>query len=179
MNTRWCRFNIYLTLGLAWAAVCGCRTAAEARLPKMLSTLRLNIEVSRNSLKANEPVPIYRERPTMINVEVVPFITEQNVAEAKVIEVVGGYALRLKFDHAGMALLEDYTVANRGRHIAIFSQFGEKLSESRWLAAPLITSRISDGVLTFTPDATREECDDIALGLNNVAKEVQVFPEFK
>jgi hypothetical protein len=45
--------------------------------------------------------------------------------------------------------------------------------ESRWLAAPVIPRRISNGVLTFTPDASREEADLIAIGLNNVAKKVQ------
>jgi len=37
------------------------------------------------------------------------------------------------------------------------------------LAAPLIQRRISDGVLSFTPDATRADTDEIALGLNNEA----------
>ena len=47
------------------------------------------------------------------------------------------------------------------------------LAENRWLAAPVIPSRIGNGVLTFTPDASREEADQIVLGLNNVAKKVQ------
>ena len=29
---------------------------------------------------------------------------------------------------------------------------------------------MSDGLIQFTPDASREEADDIAIGLNNVAK---------
>jgi len=178
MNVRWCQLNLYLALALACAAVCGCKTGEVAKLSKQLATLRLHIEVARGSIKPNEPVPIYRERPIMVRVELAPFITEANVAQAKVVEVMGGYALRIKFDHTGLALLEDYTVSHNGRRIAVFSQFGDKLSEARWLAAPLITRRISDGVLTFTPDASREECEDIALGLNNVAKEVQVFPDF-
>ena len=35
--------------------------------------------------------------------------------------------------------------------MAIFSEFGERLKHSRWLAAPIIRRRISDGILTFTP----------------------------
>jgi hypothetical protein len=37
----------------------------------------------------------------------------------------------------------------------------------------MTNKRISDGVLVFTPDASREEADRIVLGLNNVAKEAQ------
>ena len=59
--------------------------------------------------------------------------------------------------------------------IAIFSQFGEEMKDYRWLAAPVINRRISDGVLVFTPDATREEAEEIALGLNNVAKKVHTW----
>ena len=38
----------------------------------------------------------------------------------------------------------------------------------RWIAALLITRRIADGLLTFTPDASREEADAMVLGWNNV-----------
>ena len=94
------------------------------------------------------------------------------------IDVVGGFALRIRFDHPGTALLEEYTAANHGRKIAVFSQFGEKIKDYRWLAAPIIARRITDGVFTFTPDATREEAEEIALGLNNVAKKVQKWTEW-
>ena len=48
-----------------------------------------------------------------------------------------------------------------------------KLNEGRWLAAPYIHNRTGDGVLLFTPDATRQEADNIAFGLNNVAKKIE------
>jgi preprotein translocase subunit SecD len=173
MNVRRSRLNIYLVLLLALAAVCGCKTSEETDPKKLLSTFRLHLEASRDGTKANEPVPIYREKPVMINVEKQPFLTEGNVAEAKVIDVVGGFALRIRFDHAGTGLFEEYTIANRGRRIAVFSQFGAQIKDFRWLAAPIIAHRITDGVFTFTPDASREECEEIAVGLNNVAKKTQ------
>ena len=40
---------------------------------------------------------------------------------------------------------------------------------TRWLAAPMITRPIENGVIAFTPDCTREEADIFVLGLNNVA----------
>jgi len=45
--------------------------------------------------------------------------------------------------------------------------------DGRWLAVPSITQRINDGVLTFTPDCSREEADELVAGLNVVAKKTQ------
>jgi hypothetical protein len=178
MNIRWHRLNIYLALGLALAAVCGCKLLGGSNPKEMVSTFRLHLETSRDGTKATEFVPIFREKPLMVNVEKEPFLTEANVAEATVIDVVGGFALRVKFDRPGTALLEQYTTANRGKKIAVFSQFGEKIKDNRWLAAPLIARRITDGVLTFTPDASRQECEEIALGLTHVAKKVQKWTDW-
>jgi preprotein translocase subunit SecD len=177
MMIRWERFNIYLlvTVAVAAAVVCGCQSTAKQKPAKLLSTLRLHLGAGRDVARASRPVPVYRQNPIMINVEKEPFLSEGNVAEAKVIDVVGGFALRIRFDGAGTALLEQCTTANRGRKIAVFSQFGEEIKDSRWLAAPVIARRITDGVFTFTPDATREEAEEIALGLNNVAKKVRIW----
>ena len=38
--------------------------------------------------------------------------------------------------------------------------------------APAVSKRISDGLFVFTPDASREEADEIVMGLNNVAKKM-------
>ena len=48
-----------------------------------------------------------------------------------------------------------------------------RFGELRWLAAPILQQRIRDGLLVFTPDATREEAERIVRGLKNVAKTVQ------
>jgi preprotein translocase subunit SecD len=101
------------------------------------------------------------------------FLTEAFVSEAKVISVMDGFSLTLQFDRRGSLLLEQYSAGNRGRHFAVRVRFGKNLDQTRWLAAPIIASRISNGVLTFTPDATREEADQIVLGLNNIAKKVR------
>ena len=119
---------------------------------------------------------ISRANPVMVNVQKSPFLTEASVKEAKVVEVIGGFALRLKFDRQGGWLLEQYSTANLGKHVAIFSEFAspsdEKLNQGRWLAAPRINQRITDGTLAFTPDATRAEAEQIVVGLNNVAKKL-------
>jgi hypothetical protein len=90
---------------------------------------------------------------------------------------VGGFALRLRFNRHGSWVLEQYSSGNPGKRFAIFSQFvtppGENLNEGRWIAAPRVKGRIADGTLIFTPDATREEAEQIVLGLSNIARELE------
>jgi preprotein translocase subunit SecD len=93
-----------------------------------------------------------------------------NVADAKVVTSQGVLAVVIQLERKGAWILENYTSANPGRHFAIYSQWGEKGTSVRWLAAPVISYRITDGALSFTPDATREECEEIVLGLRNVAR---------
>ena len=174
MMIRLARFNTYLLVATA-VTFCGCQSAAPKKSGKLLSTLRLHLEASRGSSNAGEPVPVYREQPVWVTVEKEPFLTEANVSGASVVDVVGGFALRVEFDHGGATRLETCTTANRGRKIAVFCQFGPEIKSYRWVAAPVISHRISDGVLIFTPDATREEAQEIALGLSNVSKKVHTW----
>jgi hypothetical protein len=175
MMIRSLRDNLYLALALALAlpALCGCRSP-EGRRKKVLSTFSLHLEVPRGPGSGSEAVPIYREHPILINVEKEPFVNETLVKSAKVIDIVGGFALSIQLDRQGAWLLEQYTTANRGRRFAVMSQWmtppEKKLNEGRWLAAPQIGTAITDGEFTFTPDATRDEAELIALGLNHVAK---------
>ncbi len=175
MKSHWHCFNIYLALALAVVAAAGCRTSGDPKPKKLLSTLRLHLEVSRDISDANQAVPIYREKPIMVKVEKAPFLTEAEVASARVVDALGGLELQVQFDRRGSLILEEYTTANRGRRVAVFSQFGEKIEAHRWLAAPFISRRITDGAFTFTPDASREEAEQIAAGLNNVARKVKTW----
>jgi preprotein translocase subunit SecD len=177
MKIHWRRFNLYLLVTLAVAAACGCRHTGVTRPGKLLSTLRFYLEAGRNESKDSESVPVYRAKPVWMSVNKNAFLTEGHVSTAEVVEVMGGFALRIKFDHRGTSLLEEYTTVHRGKRMAIFSQFGEHIKESRWLAAPIISRAISDGELTFTPDTTREEAEEIAIGLNNVSKQVHTWVE--
>jgi preprotein translocase subunit SecD len=177
MMIRWERFNTYLFAALAATMACGCQTGDAKQSKKIVSSLRLHLDAGSDRNKASESIPVYREKPVWLNVQKEPFLTEAHVAQASVVDEVGGYVLRIQFNQSGTGLLEEGTIKNRGRKMAIFSQFGEQMKDYRWLAAPLITHRISDGVLVFTPDATREEAEEIALGLNNVAKKLHTWVE--
>jgi len=165
MKSALARFNIYLLIALALTGA-GCKSGAFAK--KTASTLRLHIEVNRDGTERNMPIPIYRASPFYVNVETDPVLNEGHVTQAAVVEGLGSFEIRVEFDQKGTWLLEQYTTALRGKRLAVFSQFGE----ARWLAAPAMTDRISDGIFTFTPDATREEAERIVEGLNNVAKKL-------
>jgi hypothetical protein len=81
-----------------------------------------------------------------------------------------GYAIQVEYDRHGTLALDTVTTEFRGRRLAVSCRFGTARSAvSRWLAAPYIGSSITNGVLIFTPNATRAESEQIVLGLNNVA----------
>ena len=119
------------------------------------------------------PVTVFRADPMTITIDKSPFLTEAFISEAKIVEDRGAFLMQIQFEQRGVWLLEQYTTTHPGRNLVIQAQFGPKLKESRWLAAPKITRRISNGVLTFTPDASREEAELIVKGLNNVAEKVR------
>ena len=154
---------------MALAVLCGCQTDKK---DKEVSALRLHIEANADNTGTTLTVSVLRSDPVLITVAKEPILQEANMVEAKVIDARGGIAVRIQFDESSALVLEQYSAGNPGKHFAIFGQWGEKPAEGRWLAAPLITRRIADGVLSFTPDMSREEADRLVLGLNNVAKKI-------
>ena len=161
------QFNIYLALASLLGGGCGCQTNPQ---DKVVGALRVHIEVNPDPAGASQIVSVLRSDPVLVTIKNEPILTEANVVVAKVMDATGGFDIEIKFDENGTWLLEQYSAANPGRHFAIFGQWSEKPGDGRWLAAPLITRRISGGVLAFTPDCSREEADQFALGLNNFAK---------
>ena len=154
---------------MALAALCGCQTGAKN---KQVSVLRVHIESNSSDTGAIQTVSLLRSDPVLITIETAPILTEANMIEARVIDTRGGFAFQIQFDEISAGVLEQYSAANPGRHFAIFGQWSEKPAAGRWVAAPLITHRFADGILSFTPDMSREEADRLALGLNNASKKV-------
>ncbi len=164
--------------------VCGCKSTDQkggehaehkpAHKEKHLAaTLQIYLE-NRNDLPEHQqPVSVIRSSPVQLKIQKSPFVTEAFLDEAQVIDSRADFVIMLKFDRHGRLTLEQYSSLNLGRRFVIFSQFGEGLHQNRWLAAPLIQKRITDGVLTFTPDATREEAEEIVKGLNNVIQKAK------
>jgi preprotein translocase subunit SecD len=167
------RFNAYLLLVIAVGFLCGCSTE-KSRQKKQLSSLRIHLEV--NPDNPNSETATISHSGASLNVESEPFLTEVHVKEASVVDTPGGFAIEITFGKQGGRLLEQYTTANRGKHMAIFCRFvtppDKQLNGGRWLGAPLIRQRIGNNKLTFTPEATREEAEAIAQGLTNIGKKL-------
>jgi hypothetical protein len=163
------RFNLYLLAALMAMTFCGCQTAQEKK-DKELATLRIYLEAGPEDTDHSMEVPIYRAQPVQIQIQKEPVLTEAHVASARVVNVLGGFDLLIQFNRQGSWLLQQYSATYSGKRYVVFSQFGVKAKETRWLAAPRFNRLVSDGILQFTPDASREEADEIAKGLNNLAK---------
>jgi preprotein translocase subunit SecD len=163
------RFNLYLLLALVATVACGCRTHKNDK-DKQLATLRVHLQAGPDGISRVQKISIFRANPMDMMIEQAPFLTEAHVASAQVVNALGGFEIQIQLNRQGTWLLQEYSASNSGKHYAIFSQFGEKGKESRWLGAPQFARLLNDGIIQFTPDATREEADEIALGLNNLAK---------
>jgi preprotein translocase subunit SecD len=171
MLTRFHCFNIYLfTTLLLLPVLNGCRSTpeemAEKEKKKYRAVVRVHLEAPRVNDGFSIQAPIFRESPILLPVTRDPVLYERDVTSASIVEEHGGFAIRIEFNEHGKLVLESITTGNRGRRLAIQSVW----KESRWLGAPVIAERITDGVIKFTPDATREEAERIVHGLNNVVK---------
>lgn len=164
------RFNLYLALAATLALLCGCQMFRH-KGPQ--GALRIHLETSPDALGTSQTISVMRSHPVQITVGHDPILTEANIVRARVIDTPGGFAIEVQFDENGTWLLEQYSAANPGGHFAIFGQWGDKLANGRWLAAPLITRRLATGVLSFTPDASRAEADQLVLGLDNAAAKIR------
>ena len=165
------RFNTYLFL-LAVALSVGCKTAEERRRDKAITTFRLHLETNRGDTRSDAIVEI---AGAQLYVNNSPFLDETSVTNAAVVDTRdGGFAIQVQYDRHGTLVLDVVSTENRGRHLAIFTQFGPgKLEQKRWLGAPYIGSSITGGVLIFTPNSTRAEAEQVVQGLNNVAKKLK------
>jgi len=168
MVIRLIRFNIYLLLVPALLSGTGCRTP-EQKQAKQTATLRIHIET--NPLPDYSlPITVLSNAPMYLNIEKSPFLNEAHITSAHILERQDGFALQIRFNQQGQRLLEQYSSANTYRRFAIRSQFRQSTNVfDRWLAAPFISNRIADGLLNFTPDATRAEAECIVQGWNKVA----------
>ena len=165
------RFNTYLFL-LAVAMSAGCKATEERRHDKAITTFRLHLESNQGGTGSTAVIEI---AGAQLYVNNAPFLDETSVTNAAVVDTRdGGFAIQVQYDRHGTLVLDAVTTENRGRHLAIFTQFGPgKLEQKRWLGAPYIGSSITGGVLIFTPNSTRAEAEQVVQGLYNVAKKLK------
>lgn len=158
------RFNIYLLAALSALLFCGCATHKKKKDP--VTGLRVHAQAKENTTFTRK-IKVFEHAPIEMQVDQSTLLTDAEVSNARVVDALGGFALIIKFDKRGQWLLDEHSSLNIGRHLAIFVQYGEKSEKARWIAAPIISNRISDGALIFTPDVTREEAELIAKGLGH------------
>jgi len=168
MNFYVRRFNLYLLVLLVALAAGGC--AWGKKKIEKVGAIRVHIEAPAVVAGKTETVKVLRSQPVLIVLDNDPVVTERNIIAATLLETPGGFSVRVKFDETGSWMIEQATSANPGKHLLIYGQWGETISECRWLAAPSINRRIADGTITFTPDASREEALKLVEGLNHTAK---------
>jgi len=175
VTMQFCRqqFNLYFALALALALLCGCQTEKKQK-EKQTSAVRIHLEAEADNPQTTQSISIFRADPISLTIDKEPLFTEANLVAAKLINTEGGFAIQFNFDESSSMILEQYTASYLGKHLAIFGQWGtKKHSVGRWLAAPMITQRIYNGTLIFTPDMSRTEADQFVLGLANVIKKDQ------
>jgi preprotein translocase subunit SecD len=142
----------------------------KKELEKQATHLTFHLEVNPDGTPYNGKVWVYRAKPILFNVETYPVLDETHMRKVELVTVdeFGGFAIKITFNKRGTQFLDNVTTQNKGRHLAIFCRW----TEERWLAAPRINRRISEGTFVFTPDATKDEAERIVAGLNNFLKKL-------
>ena len=164
------RFNFYLfsllVAALAAAGLAGCAARdAEGRKRKPV-VLRLHLESYQDVAERLTTVEMGRAVPFTFKVERTPFLKEEQIIGALLVEDMGLYSIRITLDHQGGTILNQVTSGNPGRRIAVYAEF----DEIRWIGAVLPERRITSGELTFTPDMSKEEAERIVDGVNYYAE---------
>lgn len=171
MNFYKLRFNLYLLPAVALSfLVAGCSMHLFHHKEKTVAILRVHVESESPIAGTTKTISVIRSEPVSINISTDPILTEADIMGARLLDSPGGFAVELKFEDVAGWRLEQFSAANPGKHFAIFAQWGEKPTDGRWIAAPLIVRRIAGGVLTFTPDASHEEMEKWVNGLSETAK---------
>ncbi len=169
MNIFQARINIYLGIALGCLLFMGCKTTDQKKQGKDATTIQLFIE-NINTVAEKRSVTIGQQPKIQIQVTPTPFADTADIKEVEIVDVdnLGGFAIRLTFNDHGKLVLDTVTTSSKGLRMPVMVAY----TEIRWLGAPIIKRRISDGSLVFTPDCTRAEAERIVRGLTNVIKKL-------
>lgn len=133
--------------------------------------LRFHLESAVMDPAHTVSVGVGRDSGLFVVVEGRPFLDESNVLDLSVVDQFGGFSFKVLFDRRGTWLLEQASTTHRGRRCVIYCEFTHSGTNiSRWIAAPVLTGRIADGVLIFTPDLTRSEADALVKAVQPVIR---------
>jgi hypothetical protein len=173
MNFYARRFNVYLMLLMMLALASTSCAMFHKKKKGPEGAVRVHVESASSADANSQPVSVLRADPVMVTITKDAILTEADLLKAVLVQNVGGFFVELQFDETGALTLEQYSSAYGGKHLVIFGQWGEKLKDGRWLAAPIISGRNASGKLSFTPDMSLAEAQQWVEGLNNTAKKLQ------
>ena len=164
------RWNINaIFCALALLSLCGaCKTTEQKKKTKDQTIIKIHLERVADNKSDQSDVPVYRANPVYIHIDTKDILNNYDIANASVVDIEGGYGIRFVFTDHGARVLENISARNAGKRLVIYAAW----PEVRWLAAPRITGRIGNGELVFTPDATREEAEQIVKGANAVIEKL-------
>ncbi len=169
MRTGRICFNLVLA---AFVLNCGCasdRSDRESRRKEQdtINHVRVHLE-SRHDIPERAMIAkVGGSDDLRFAVEKMPILTELHVEKASLLEDLGGFKVELDLNPMGARILESYSSAAMGRHLLIMTELD---GEATWIAAPIIEKRISDGILAFTPIASREDMNRLVTGLNQAVE---------
>jgi len=155
------RFNLILLMAALLLSCNGCQTSKSKEDETIL---RIHVEAKEDS-SFTRKIKVFKDESVTMRVHEMTLLSHVDVVDAQVVEALGGFAIQFKLTPMGRWQMDQHSGLNIGRHYAIYTLYGKKPAVSRWIAAPIISHRISNGVILFTPDATREEAEMIVKGL--------------
>lgn len=132
---------------------------------KEATIIRIYLEKNQVEEGRTQTVSVYRDNPITVNFDLSPVLYEAHIAGAVVVPTEEGAAIRIQLTPEGAHLLDSLSVFERGKRLGVAARW----TEGRWLGAPRLVRRISDGSIVFIPDAAPVELEHIVNGINNLA----------
>src|SRR5690242_17391878 len=97
MMVRAKAFNIYLCLALAVGVATGCKTTPEDQQKKkdkkLAAVLHLHLEMRPDNSGGQQTISVVRDSPVQISVKKTEFLSEAEIAEAAVVDTMGGFSI--------------------------------------------------------------------------------------
>lgn len=153
----------------------GCSSTAKkpyekrSRNPeKQMGIMRIYLETHEDGIRTQE-VQVLRSSPFDVTVDRAPILSEAQMTQVRVVNNEFGFHIEVDFDKRGTWLLESYSATNVGRKFVVMTEFPEQI----WMAAPIVRTRIGNGTFSFTPDATVDEANRMAMAVNNSIRKIK------
>src|SRR5436190_22799225 len=124
------RFNTYFAVAMVALLGAGCASskpdhdeAGKKKKKRQEAVLKLHLEINADGTDRVGTATVGRSAPFTMSIEKKAFLTQLQIVNAQLLETQGGYSISLQFDHKGTWMLDQYSTANKGRHIAVWAEY--------------------------------------------------------